>query len=485
MSVQKRILTGSSVLSAAAVMGRLLSLVSAPILTQKLGPGAYGVSALVTTVVSLGSTLAISGIDIGYARFYPLDAERGNAEVERLCWRIALLGGVVAGAAAALVCFFFVGAEVGINGAMCVAVVGPSIVLGAINVMAQMRARLAGRYLRIAVAQVVAAASSVGLAVGLSLYWRQDAWPMLLGALASVALNIVLLGGVPVHALKPGAGMTWERTRPVLVIGLSGALNAPAYWALSSVDRWMLGNYAGVAAVGIYSFVSTIGMMSIMVSTALTQTWFPELSRLYASRGAEAREEIGTTVGRLALLLALAWVAVCAAGGDAVRLLATEKFYAGISCLPLVAAGCFFYGMASLANTGLWVAKKTQYSIYGWIGAVVLNVGLNAALIPQFGLLGAACAQSLAFFLTFLVTFLFAQHYFPLPMDYKKAVIVGTPLVAAGLIMFPPWSATPAISLAMKVPAGIILVVAVLFTMAPQWVRGLTHRMVHRPSSGH
>ena len=87
-SLSRSVFESTSILSISGIAVRSLAILTTPVLTALLLPAAYGVSAYVQTLASIGSVLALMGIDMAYARFY-FDAEGGQSQkVERFCWRM-------------------------------------------------------------------------------------------------------------------------------------------------------------------------------------------------------------------------------------------------------------------------------------------------------------------------------------------------------------------------------------------------------------
>ena len=87
---------------------RLLSIVTMPILTGVLNPTAYGVAALVGTVISLVSVFALAGIDMSYRRAYHSAQPPSGDVVEHYCWRFAIAAGMVSGVLGAVVWWYFI-----------------------------------------------------------------------------------------------------------------------------------------------------------------------------------------------------------------------------------------------------------------------------------------------------------------------------------------------------------------------------------------
>jgi O-antigen/teichoic acid export membrane protein len=85
MGIIKKVSGASAIIILANGLNRLFAVLAAPILTRVLGPGPYGVMALVGTAASLASTLSLLGIDMGYVRFYFSKTSTTSHAVENFC----------------------------------------------------------------------------------------------------------------------------------------------------------------------------------------------------------------------------------------------------------------------------------------------------------------------------------------------------------------------------------------------------------------
>jgi len=83
----------------------------------------------------------------------------------------------------------------------------------------------------------------------------------------------------------------------------------------------------------------------------------------------------------------------------------------GYMITPFIAASTLFLGLYLILVQILLLVKKTVITGKIWIFAAFLNFGLNMVLIPWIGLLGAAIATLIAFFLVFILTYYYSFKY--------------------------------------------------------------------------
>lgn len=483
LSFARAVLGGAGLLAAAGVVTKLFGLLSSPILTRLVGPSPYGIVALVGTISSLATTVAIMGVELPYARFYfDGGGEEGEA-VERFCWRFALGVGLV------LSLLAWAGWRWG-SGPLSApedlgpVVAGTTIVAVAIS-MATTRQRVRGAYSRIAAGTVAGGGVAVALSILFALRWRPDAWAMLVGVLAGALITLAILGIPPPATLFRSSSLAPERKRELMRMGVASVVTAPMFWLMNSADRWFLGALAGQEPLGVYAFAAGIGLTGMLLNSAVTLAWFPEMSREYESSRQDAPANIGRLWARLAALQMVAWVAVASSGGDMIVLLADRRFHGGASLVPLLAGGVFFNGMASLANTGLFLRKNLVPTAAWWVAGAAVNVACNALLVGRLGPLGASIAACVGFAVIASGMTWSAQSRLYLPIPWGRILVAGAISLAAGIVMSGPWGASPIRSLLMKFPAGVAVAAAVMGTVAPDWLRRLVRGALRQgPNSG-
>ncbi len=480
MSIHKSVLSAVSWLSLGNLMARALSLITMPVLTRYLSPQAYGEAALVSTVVSLSSVIALAGIDMGYSR-HVYSGHLGDSDaVQAFCWRWAL------SASAAMACivgmiWLIAAYAFGLPRSLAgFAVLG--VFASGLTTMAQSRARLENRYSQLSWVQFASACTGAAVSLAIAIFWRQDAWALLMAMVVGYAMPALLLGVPSWRALGSASKLKPDQRWQLLATGLAGVVTAPAYWVLSSSDRWFLAAYHGSEQVGIYSIGYTVGTVGIVVSTAITGAWLPELARAESADGESFTTHKSDMTQTLAALLMIVSVAIASAGGDIIRALADARFYSAGEIVPWLAASVLFYGWLHVGNALLVLAGKLHWAALAWCAALIVSLYLNWKLVPVHGALGAALTQAASFLLVMVLVWLAALHFERLRLDWRRLAASFALSVIVAIIMIPAWAPTAWGSLLLKFPAGLLYATACLWLLAPNMLRSVVHRF--RPFRG-
>lgn len=470
MTTARGLVKAVSWLSFGNIVSKALSLVTMPLLTHWLSPAAYGDAALVGTAISLASVFALAGIDMSYSRHYFSGTVGDSQSVESYCWRwvlgMSIVLGIAVGALWAIGFSGRSGTEASLAGFVVIGVIASTLAT-----MTQTRARLLNRYAQLSWVQFLSALLGAIVALSAAHWWRQDAWPLLLAMVIAYGLPVVFLGMPSPVRLTRSSGLSKDAARRLLGVGLAGVITAPAYWVVSSSDRWFIAQYFDNAEVGIYSVGCTVGTIGMVVSNAITAAWLPELSRAESSDGTSLLQRKGELSQVLAAVLLIAWLAVVAAGGDVIRLLADPRFHSVAAVVPWLAAGVLFHGAMHVGNAHLILLGKLHWAAWCWGLALFVSIGLNFWLVPQYGILGASITQAVTLSMAMLLIWAAVLHFEPVPIQWSLLAIMAGIVTLAGFAMHLPWSDSALLSLVFKLPVGMAVSLLCAQFLAPAMMR--------------
>jgi O-antigen/teichoic acid export membrane protein len=195
---------------------------------------------------------------------------------------------------------------------------------------------------------------------------------------------------------------------------------ALALWAVNFIDRFFLVRIAGQTETGLYSIGVRIASVAVFMLMAFRTAWPAFAYSIEDDR--EARRVYPYVLTYL--ILASSWLSL-ALGVLApwiVRVLATPAFYDGAQVVPLLAFGTTAFAGYVVVVIGVGRVRKTQFNwIVTGVGAAV-NIALCAALIPDYGQMGAAIATAASYAVMFAGMVWNAQRRFPVPYQWRRVL---------------------------------------------------------------
>lgn len=234
------------------------------------------------------------------------------------------------------------------------------------------------------------------LAVVWSLVVRAEG---LAGVMRGYALSAAVTAALVTPALlaRVERRVRWGLVRPMLAFGLPLVASGLAGRFLNLGDRFLIVHFLGPEANAVYEWAARFGGV---VNVFLVQSF----NLAFAVLGLKALDATGRPdLHRQAFrhFAALSGWVVLGLGlfvGDVSRLMTDVPAYAEADGLALLIAGGFaFYGLYYVVVNVLYAAGRTGAVAASVGAAALLNLALNAVLIPTFGIVGAAWATLLAY----------------------------------------------------------------------------------------
>jgi O-antigen/teichoic acid export membrane protein len=249
--------------------------------------------------------------------------------------------------------------------------------------------------------------------------------------IADVIVTAVMLA-IMVRWFAPLIRPVFSRTllRQALAFGLPRVPHGFALQLMSVGDRFVLRILrTPLDLIGTYSIGVSFGLVPKIALGAFEYAWAPFYYATSREPGAGKVFSGVTTYAVAALALMTAGLAACAR--DLLAIVTNGQYVNAESIVAWTAVGVFFYGIYLLTSIGLNITKHTQfYPVSTAIGAAA-NIGLNFALIPRFGILGAAWANAASYALQCGVAFVLSQRFYPIRYERGRiARAVGSAVVA-------------------------------------------------------
>jgi O-antigen/teichoic acid export membrane protein len=287
------------------------------------------------------------------------------------------------------------------------------------------------------------------LALGLVKFYRPTAEAFLGGQVAAqfAAAFLGLVVAPPALLLR--------RDRHVLDRALRFALPlvpaALSTFVLSVSDRLIVEAQMGAEAVARYQVAYNVASMPMLLLSVLNSAWMPRFFGI--SDEAERRRVLASSRDALYRLM-LPVVAGFACGAPLVlRIWAPSSYQPAklhfVVCLVLITA-IPYAGQLAVTRT-LMAEGRTAASAVATLAAALVNVGLNLALVPRFGLEGCAFATLAAYaFLYVLLEAIGRRARVPRSPRSLQLQLAG----AAALALGSAWVQENALTLTLRAVAG-------------------------------
>jgi O-antigen/teichoic acid export membrane protein len=408
-----------------SLVSRFIAVLLLPVYTRYLSPADYG---LIETLIALSAVLTVllaAGVKSAFFRFYFDEPEGpGRARVIRTSFWFTMASasaGLVAGLALA----------------------GPisHLLFGTSEHADLVRAAFVGLWAHVnyeqmtslfrveqrSTAYLFATLINLGLTVGatLLLVVALDQGPI--GVIVGNFTGTLLVYAGLLAYRREHLGLELDRPllREMNRFGMPLVPSALFLWILNFSDRFFLVKLAGAREVGLYSIGVRLASAIILLLAAFRTAWPAFAYSIEDDR--EAARAYSYVLTYIVVITSWMALALGVLAPWLVQLLTTEEFYAAERVVAPLAFAAAAFGAYIVVVIGIGRARQTRsnWAISGV--AALLNVLLNLALIPPFGMMGAAVATIGAYAALFLGMAWKAQRVFPVPYQWRRvATALGT-----------------------------------------------------------
>jgi O-antigen/teichoic acid export membrane protein len=195
----------------------------------------------------------------------------------------------------------------------------------------------------------------------------------------------------------------WIRSAlPFMFLGTIHLIN-------SRVDIIMLGAIDGVKAVGIYTVILGITHLVTFIHHAANSVLAPNIASIYAEGRIEKLQRIINKSVRLVFIGSATISGILIASSYWILLIFGAEFTLGQTAMNILICGQLFSAMTGPVGIVLNMTGHERATAIALGASATLNIILNALLIPQWGINGAAIATTTSLIIVNIIKVIFMQ----------------------------------------------------------------------------
>jgi O-antigen/teichoic acid export membrane protein len=419
-------------------LGELLikafALITFPIYTRAFSPDEYGIMSYVTTLAGLLSATLVLGGDSAYARFFFEAQTTERRQLISSTW-IGFLAAWSIAVCAALLPMSGAIADWSFGRPDTTALFSVALLTAPVALINRMCAQVLRNEFRArayTALNVLSTALTVGLAVTAVLVLSLGLFGVLAGALVAELVMLPIRLWTARTMFRPVFSV--PVLKAMLSFGVPIVPTSLAYWVFLTSDRLLLGKLSTLEQLGLYSVANSLVALTAIAITAFGQAWTPHAFRVYEEEPDQAPALYGRVMTYLLAGFGALAVGITAFGPDLLRILTDEPYFGAIAAVGPLALGMVAQASTQVTAGGITLTKRTHYlAIHSW-AAAGLNVGLNLALIPPFGMIGSAWATAISYVYLTLAYLVTSQRLWPVAFEVHRsiAIVVATLLIVVG-----------------------------------------------------
>jgi O-antigen/teichoic acid export membrane protein len=426
----------SAIYGIGGLVSRVIAVLLLPVYTRYLDPEDYGKIETLLALTTIMGLLLRAGITSAFFRFYfDVEDEAGRLRVLRTSFWFTM-GGATLGLALLLALAEPVSTLLFGSSDSADLVRAAGVALWATVNYEQLTALF--RVEERSVAFVCASLANIFLTIGITL--------LLVVALEKGPIGVIVgnfSGTLIVYLALLGyrrdqLGLQFDRglLREMNRFGLPLVPTALFLWVTNFSDRFFLVKLADVAEAGLYSVGVRVASAMVLLLTAFRTAWPAFAYSIKDER--EARTTYAFVLTYLTVVTAWVALALTLLAPWLVDVLAAPEFAESSRVVGPLAFSTVAYAAYIVVAIGVGRVRRTQFNWVVTGVAAVVNVALNLALIPSYGMMGAAIATVAAYSTMAVGMAWWSQRLYPVPYQWRRvatAALGAVALAAAGKLV--------------------------------------------------
>jgi O-antigen/teichoic acid export membrane protein len=328
----------------------------------------------------------------------------------------------------------------------------------------------------------IAGLAQFGIIVVLVAVFKIGLLGAMIGWVAGTALQTVIY-----FAMLRGqfdARFSFAELKPMLQLGVPMIANALATKALITADRFFINYYFSAREVGLYELANKFAsILPILVTNPFSLIW-PAM-RFEVMKDEDADEYYSLVLTYLVFLSLYFGLGVSVLVPDLIRATLREEYWGAIPIVPMFVLYYLLVASGKGVNVGLMTEKKAFWNPIIVVSAAIVNIALNFALIPTYGMMGAAVATLIAYAFMVWFRWYMSTKYHPVAYEWGRIVLLlgVAGVMYTGIVLIP--IANPYVSFAVRFALAatyplVLLPLGFFTTRERKRIREIVHRFTQK-----
>jgi O-antigen/teichoic acid export membrane protein len=255
----------------------------------------------------------------------------------------------------------------------------------------------------------------------------------------SILYSVIIFAKKPLireSSRKTPLSFIFSYSWPIILSSLIG-------YGSQYVDRFVVAYFLDISTLGIYSFVLLISSSIGYFAGPIPNILIPKLSEFFSLKDKERlRKGVNLASAVIVLIYAPISLGVASIAPVVLSLLARSVYGSGYVALTILLGVSSIFVLGGMLSSVVYAIRRTRVYVLSASVTLLSNVILSFILIPKFGMVGAAIANSSVGALSFVVLYYYAIvkeigsfDWITILKIWSSAVVMFIVVYAEGIIV--------------------------------------------------
>lgn len=238
--------------------------------------------------------------------------------------------------------------------------------------------------------------------------------------ISSTVMGVILCG----YSLSTtGIRISLATCRKLFVFSMPLKLATLGSFYLTFGDRYLLNVYRELSEVGVYSLGYKFGFIfTLLAWTPFEKMW--ESERYLIHESPDARLTYQRVFLNVNFLLVLCGLCISVFSKDLLRIMSAPSFWTAYQIIPVIILAYIFQAWSKYCNFGLLLHHNTMQIAYAELLASAVITVAYLALIPRYGMHGAAWATVIGFLVRFYWTNRQSNRFYDMDLPWLRVCMM-------------------------------------------------------------
>lgn len=399
----------------------LIGLFTVPLTTRLLSPEQYGISSLITTIISFMFVICCLGTEQGFVRFFYNEKENNRGKLLYNCLYYPFYMSVIIFSLIYIfkkeISIFFLG----YNEEYFWLIFIFSILFRSLNTYSLLVIRMQQKGKIYSLCNIL---SKVLEFIFILLLYKKygDTYKTLIVALLLSLILVTFFSMIIERKFWKFNGESKITKKEILDFSIPLTLTMALNWVFASSDKIVIKFLSNITELGLYSGAFKIVSLLSVLQTGFTTFWTPVVYEHY-SKYPEDKKFYKKANNYLSLMFFLLGILILIFRNIIVLLLGV-KYKEAVYIIPMLIFVPIMYLLSETTHIGIGFKKKTKYYLYISIIVSIINLVGNIVLVPYLGAKGAAISTGLSYIIFFSCRTYFSNKLINFGFNLRRIYII-------------------------------------------------------------
>lgn len=193
------------------------------------------------------------------------------------------------------------------------------------------------------------------------------------------------------------------------------------WWIMNVSDRYMITYFIGASATGLYGVSAKFPSVVSILENVFYQSW--QTTAIHAMGDKDRDKFFSDIITKYIVILCIGIMGLLSVSRQAIAIFFSNDYYEAWYCAAPLIVAVLMHAVSGCLGSMYTVFKKTNGVLYSAVFGGIVNIILNALLIPRMGSIGAAIATLVGYTVVMIIRWKDSTQFCKLTLNFKEIVV--------------------------------------------------------------